>query len=358
MKKVLRTIAIFLAVVLMSGCVKYNVDIKVSNDGKMDMTFIAAVSSSLQEGATETTDEEAIEKLKNAGWKVEEYKDETYSGSKLTKSFGHVDTISSAEEVIVDLNEFGEKGDLAEKLFQKTTKDGKTVYVAKFKVDLSSATGTDTATEEGTEETEDDSTQQMQAMMQQMMSTMDLKFTVEVPNVVSSNATTTEGNKLTWDLSKLESGKNIEFTFSLPGGGSSFPIVPVAIGIGAVVVIGIIVAVVLSKKKNGSEPVAVIQDEMAAPVTPTTPVAPVVPENATLAGPEVAPVETAPATPEVPVAPAPVETPVEPVAPVEAPVDSPVAPVETPVMPEAPVAPVTEIPTEPTEPTNTDNTIL
>ena len=345
MKKILKGIVALFVVLVMSGCVKYNVDMKISKDGKMDMTFIAAVSNSMTEGATESTDEAAIEKLKNAGWKVEEYKDDTYTGSKLSRTFGSVDAISTTEEVLVDLNKFGQEGEFAEKLFQKTTKDGKTVYVAKFAFNLNNATGED-ANEEAPADGEDaENAQQMEAMMQQMYSTMDLKFTVEVPTVVSNNATTVNENKLTWDLTKLQKGQNIEFSFSLPSG-SSFPIIPIAIGVGVVAVIGIIVAVIVSKKKGASEPVAVIQDE---PVAPVTPVAPVVPENATLAGPEVAPM--APTEPVAPVVPE------VPVAPVEAPVEAPVVP-ETPVVPVEPVAPVTEIPEVPTDGVNTDNNNL
>ncbi len=276
MKKLSKIVLLLFVVLFMSGCVKYNVDIKISNNKKMDMSFISAVSSSLKGQGTETTEEndDAIEKLKSEGWKVEEYKDDTYEGYKLTKSFANIDDLSSSNETVVNLNEFGQEGKLANVLFQKKEEGGKTVYYANFKFSISDS-------DASTEDAEGEQDNQMQEMVKQMMKTMDLKFTVEVPKVLSSNATTTDGNKLTWDLTKMEEGKNIEFSFTVNN--SSFPVIPVAIGVGVLV---IIVLVVVLSKKGKKEETPIYTEESITPEVSSTPataeevqsVAPAMPE--------------------------------------------------------------------------------
>ena len=145
MKKFLKVLSLLLVVSLLSGCVKYNIDMKITKDKKLSMSFITAAAKDLAsgEGTTTETDEEQINKLKNEGWKVEEYKDEKFEGFKLTKEFEDIDKLSSSNEVTFDLNSFGEEGKTPEFFFQKKTENGVNVYVGKFafKVDTSSAGG-------------------------------------------------------------------------------------------------------------------------------------------------------------------------------------------------------------------------
>ena len=60
---------------LLSGCVKYNLDIKVTGDKKVDLVLISGV----KKGSVLNTDEEETKKtekaLKEAGSKIEDYED-------------------------------------------------------------------------------------------------------------------------------------------------------------------------------------------------------------------------------------------------------------------------------------------
>jgi hypothetical protein len=227
-----------------------------------------------------------------------------------------------------------------------------------------------------TSETDMDTINSQNQMAEQVLKSADLKVTIEVPEVIKSNATNTEGNKLTWDLTQFKE-KTIELEFAIPKGGG-FPLIPVAIGGGIALVVIVVVVLLLSKKKKGPKdaaPAPVV--EGAAPVVPTVQdtVPPVVESSVEAPAPVVEPVasvEPAPAVEPVVEAPAPVvEAPVveapapvvetfTPAEPAPAPVvETPVVEAPAPVV-EAPtpVEPVVETPTvtpTPEVPTNTEN---
>ena len=349
-KRFLRLFSIIAVALLLSGCVKYNFNAKITSDKKMTLELIIATSKSLQgtgtgsedgEGNETTTeeDDEELKKLKDAGWTVEEYEDDTYKGTKLKKTYDNIDEITTEDKTEYDLNALMQKGEEAKYMFYKAK--GTNVYEAVFKASTNTgSTGEDEKKPEDMTPEEKAQYEQQQALAKQMMSSMDLKMNIEVPKVVSSNATTTDGNKLTWDLTKMEEGQNIEFKFELGDAAkkaedtksNAFPIIPVAIGGGVALLVVIILVVALSKKKKK------VEDAPVAPVEPVAPVAPV------------APVEPVAPTIETPVVPEPVpavETPVEPAPVIETPV------VETPVV--ETVAPTVEAPTEPV---NTENNNL
>ena len=282
MKKVLKTISLFLVVVLLSGCVKYNIEMNITKDKKMNMVFVSAVDKTMfGEEAQETEDSEELQKLKDAGWKLEKYEDDKWKGSKLSKSFDDIDKLSTENETIFDLNKFGQKGEMPANIFQKTTEDGKTVYKAKLTFEL-----TDGNEEEKQDETNDgfdlveddtsieadeddlESNESMEDMIKKMSGSMDLKLSVVVPKVVSNNATTVDGNKLTWDLTKMQEGTNIEFAFSLDGG-SSFPLIYLIIG-GCVLLVIIVLVVLLSNKKKPNDTVVSNTQMPSEPVTPVS----------------------------------------------------------------------------------------
>jgi len=397
MKKIFKVISIFMIAVLLTGCVKYHYNIEITEDKKMKMELIVAVSSALQEsGSVESDeeDEEAEKKLKEEGWIVEDYKDDTYTGKKYTKTFDNIDKVSTEKEQEVDLNKLVNEGETSEYFFYKRVENGKEIYKAVFESDTSEAgqgeettdetnksvtrseteieeddlleedgtdtlrsdgdsvqviesadgtvtitTGSDTDTDDDDWDTEDssDSTMddsQMAALEKQMMSTMDIKVNVIAPNIISNNATSVDGNKMTWDLTKTEEKSTIEFEFAIPIK-NQIPIIPIAIGAGAglLLIVIIIVAVSLGKKKKNEVVPAANGVEV-----PAQPVTPAVPEQAstvteTPVTPEVAStVEAAPVALETPVV---AETPVEPVV-------TPEPVVETPAIEQAPEAPATD----------------
>ena len=350
-KRILRIFSIIAVALLLSGCVKYNINVKINNNKKMTMELIIATSKSMQ-GTGETSessedDEDSLKKLKDAGWTVEEYEDDTYKGSKLKKTFDNIDEITTDSQEEYDLNALMQEGKESKYMFYK--EKGTNVYKAKFKA--SANTGTSESEKKPEEMTPEEKEQyeQSQQLAKQMMSTMDLKMNVEVPKLVGSNATTVDGNKLTWDLTKMKEKEDIEFSFELVANSgssdgekseNSFPIVPVAIGGGVALVVILVIVVLATKKKKPVEAAPAAVEAPIETLDTTTPVAPVE-----------TPVE-APVVPETPVE----VTPVVPETKVEAPV------VETPVVPEVtPVEPVVETPVveptveQPAEPVNTEN---
>ena len=385
MRKYFKLLSIFALLILLTGCVKYNLNMKISEDKKMRMELILATSKSLQSmGTSESTEEseenkEAEEKLKKAGWKVEEYEDDTFSGKKYVKEFDNIDEVSTTDKTTFDANKLVEGEDQAY-MFYKRVENGKEIYKAVIKADTSEATegsgeGTkpettepettepaptepETTEPETTEPAEGEETEgvevetegdlltneQSEALGQQMLSTMDLKITVEAPNVISSNATTTEGNKLTWDLTKTK--EDMEFEFAIPIK-NQLPIIPIAIGGGVVLLIVVIVVVVIiAKGKKGKK-------EEAAPVVDAPVPTPVAPEPAATPAPETIP------TAEPVVNPEPVVAPAEPVVPEQIPAATPEVqmPEPMPAVEQPPVEPAPMVQQAPQEQPTDNNTV-
>lgn len=280
MKKVLRTILLFMVVVLLSGCVKYNIEMNITKDKKMNMVFISAADKSMfGDSIEEPEDNEELQKLKNEGWKLGKFEDDKWKGAKLSKSFDDIDKLSTENETIFDLNKFGQEGQMPANVFQKTTQDGETVYKAKFAFKMTNGDeeiqdetneemdlGENDSLEEVPEDDTSENNESMEEMIKKMSGSMDLKLTVNVPKVISSNATTVEGNKLTWDLTKMQEGTNIEFAFSLDEG-LSFPLIYVIIG-GCALLIIIVLVVLLSKKKTSNDMTTTNTQVPSEPVAP------------------------------------------------------------------------------------------
>lgn len=309
-KKTIKIISIITLVLFMTGCVKYNANIKITNDKKMDMELIIAVKKTLQEDkSTEDTDNDSINKLKKEGWKVEPYEDDVYKGSKLTKSYKNIDDISTTSKTNYDLNSLMQNGEEKKYMFYKKKENGKTIYVATFKANTDTAETNEETTEEANMTEEEK--QQYEEMSKELIKSMDLKMTVEVPKVISSNATKTDGNKLTWDLTEMEDNQDIEFEFEIEEKGnilseknSSIPIIPIAVGCGLILVV-IITGLSKKKKTINNEQITSQPTTTETPEQPQVTEQPIVEQSQTI-------------TPEVNVQPQPIEQPqVDTIPPVE-----------------------------------------
>jgi hypothetical protein len=387
MRKYFKLLSIFALLILLTGCVKYNLNMKISEDKKMRMELILATSKSLQSmGTSESTEEkeenkETEEKLKKAGWKVEEYEDDNFSGKKYVKEFDNIDEVSTTDKTTFDANKLVE-GENQAYMFYKRVENGKEIYKAVIKADTSEATeGTGEGTKpettepaptepaptepaptepETTEPTEGEEVEnvepevegdllndeQSEAFGQQMLSTMDLKITVEAPNVISSNATTTDGNKLTWDLTKTK--EDMEFEFAIPIK-NQLTIIPIAIGVGvgvALLIVVIVVVVIIAKGKKG-------KNEDVAPVVGAPVPTPVAPEPVASPTPEAIP------TQEPVVKPEPVVASPEPVVPEQIPAATPEVqmPEPMPAVEQPPVEPAPMVQQEPQEQPTDNNTV-
>ena len=234
MKKKFKTFIILCILALFStGCVKYNAKMDIKRDKSINYEIIYAMQSSLTDGQ-QVMDEEGVKELKDNGFTVKEYNEDGYVGFKISKKIKNIDNISDTNEVTYSLSDDTSKKD--NKIF--TVKKGlfKNTYKAKFSFDMNNS-GLNSDSDEDDESNVD---------MSQYLSSMDLKYTVNLPyKAKSNNATTVNkgGKQLVWDLATANS---IEYEFELYN-----PIFYIAIGVGIVIVIGIIIIVI--KKNKGSK---------------------------------------------------------------------------------------------------------
>ena len=371
MKRVSKLLLTFVLVLsLMTGCVKYDVSMEVKDDKSVTLEILYGmeIDTSMMEDDTDTsTDDdyyfeddsdyeeeeedssvsvEDYKYLEEAGYKVEEYKEETedkvLGGVKITKTFKNIDDITSDKKIEVDFQKLFEeenKDKLKDvKFFYK--EDGN--YKANLIFDFSTDDGMDYSS---------------------YQSMFDLKYSIKLPTeAVSNNAKTVSEDKkeLTWEF---EYGKKntVEFAFKLANNTIYIIIGAVA----GVAVLAVLVVVMTRKPKPVNMSVAPVQQSLqptpgapdllaAEPVAPVAPAAPQIdpfaaqPVQPMVDGPAISfdapaqPVIEAPAAPVMPAAPV-VEAPVAPVAPEVAPapvMEAPVAPVAAAPVVEAPVAPV------------------
>ena len=381
MKRVSKLLLTFVLVLsLMTGCVKYDVSMEVKDDKSVTLEILYGmeIDTSMMEDDTDTsTDDdyyfeddsdyeeeeddssvsvEDYKYLEEAGYKVEEYKEETedkvLGGVKITKTFKNIDDITSDKKIEVDFQKLFEeenKDKLKDvKFFYK--EDGN--YKANLIFDFSTDDGMDYSS---------------------YQSMFDLKYSIKLPTeAVSNNAKTVSEDKkeLTWEF---EYGKKntVEFAFKLANNTIYIIIGAVA----GVAVLAVLVVVMTRKPKPVNMSVAPVQQSLqptpgAPDLLAAEPVAPAAPQIDPFAAQPVQPMVDGPAisfdAPAQPV----IEAPVAPVAPVAAApvVEAPVAPVapevapapvmEAPVAPVAPAAPVVETPVAPVAPEQNNNGVM
>lgn len=289
MKKIKNLLVIVSAVILLTGCsMKYENNMKISNEGKMDFTIVSAFDKELIKNLMSFGDETPVEGEKPAetGPTVEEmktylaenetsevdraalgytktpYESGEFLGYQFTATIPNIDTVSSEEAVTLDMSTLleGTTPVTSQKMFQKQG----TVYSATFVFDA------DTQTSSGTEG-EKPGTDYSQYLSQMIM---DFKYIITLPQApLENNATSVseDGKTLTWNLNST--GKtNINFKFELPKTVATATTtnflnlsdeMMLYIGIGAIVIVIVVVIVVVSvskKKRKNLEP-------LEAPVT-------------------------------------------------------------------------------------------
>ena len=405
-KKIFSLIALLTMIFSLTGCIKYNATMEIKSDKSMDFTIIYGFSKSMLEmsnqndngenqtgddgtiSSQEVMDEEELQKLKDAGFEVKEYSDESYKGYEISKKIANIDDYSSDTDIEYSLSGiFDEKAD--SKIFKVEKGTDKNVYTANFKFDANEANEdnqtsneNDTTTNDTTTENDGDN-MDLSQLTQAMSSSMDLKYVVKLPSpALSSNATSKneDGTELTWNLS-LNNEESITFKFELnnaklitptpnvnsTSGTFSFnnPVLLGGIGVFALIVIVLIVVFVKGQKKDSGGVSTVSQEQAVAPTT--TPVQPVTPvAQTTPVEPVVSVTQTpAPVEPVASVTPAPTQVqPAAPVTPAPAPVEpvASVTPAPAQVQPAAPAVEPIEItpsqvtPTEPVTPTTNTET--
>lgn len=289
MKKIRTLVMLLTVTLLLTGCVKYNVNMDIKKDKSMEFKILYALDTSvLGEKAAFTEDD--LKKIKDQGFEVSEYSDGNMKGFTLTKKIKNIDDVSSADGTKYSLSGILNNGN--SKMFKVKKGLLKNKYIAKFDFDSSDSglsnenntfTEEDDRDEDATTDLEDDENTIDQEEKDddvdsdddtevadinignninsedysKMMANMDLSFTVTLPyKAISNNATTVknDGKELVWNLAANNEQKSIEFEFEL----DRFQIKPIIIIIASIlgglfvvaVVVTIIMAIQGGKKKN------------------------------------------------------------------------------------------------------------
>ena len=271
-KRSFKVLCLMLIIFMTSGCMKLNVDMSINKDKSMNLSYVVAFANSLmnQSGTDTALDESDLKQAEESGFKVENYSDGSMTGYKFTKGFSNIDNISDEKETIFDLEKLldGEEA----KVF--TVKKGlfKNTYSVKMQnntasemedeMDLGSIYGDSSSDYSSSSNIFGDTDLSM------LTSSMDLTFTVNLPNKpINSNATTTEneGKKLEWNLMD-QNLQNIEFEFELYNMDNIY----LTVGIIGVLVIIIIVIIIMNKKKPNSKEVTsvLVNDSVIEPNIP------------------------------------------------------------------------------------------
>lgn len=289
MKKIRNLVMLLVVTLLLTGCVKYNVNMDIKKDKSMDFKIVYALDTSTLGEKANFSDED-LKKMKEQGFEVSEYSDGTMKGVTLTKKIKNIDDVSSADGTEYSLSGILNNGN--SKMFKVKKGLFKNKYIAKFDFDSSDSglsnenntfTEENDRDEEATTDLEDDENTIDQEEKDddvdsdddtevadinignninsedysKMMKNMDLSFTVTLPyKAISNNATTVknDGKELVWNLASINNKKSIEFEFEL----DRFQIAPIIIVIasilGGLFVIALIVTIIMAvqggKKKN------------------------------------------------------------------------------------------------------------
>lgn len=254
---------LFLAVVLtllVGGCYSSKINMTIKNDKSVDfkydveMDFQAMAdlfnnvqandpsfgsgtgpitAADIEKSFKDQMSEDNFKELKDKGFNVTTNAQGSKFKISISKKYKNIDDISSESAIQVDLGQllstYGQFDD--SQLFQVTTKDGKNVYKADFKLALMEdyMDGTTSAEFNGMEDL------------------MDATYTVTLPQAsISNNATSIseDGKTLTWKLDEKHSAINYEFSLD----GTVNWLMYIGIGSAALLVIVILLSLA---SKNG-----------------------------------------------------------------------------------------------------------
>lgn len=247
MKYIIKIIILGFITFAVTGCVKYNVDMQISKDKKVELEIkLGKIVSNFEEGYLDDVDNNDYSLgiqvsdynyLTAQGYRVMPYEEEkdnkSYKGVIITKSFKSIDDIAGIKSQTVNFMELIEKDTITN--FDETQlflRDG-IKYKSNFVFDLKD------------EETETE------------VSDYDLKYTVTIPyKSIKNNASirSKDGKTLTWIL---ELGKNNDVNFEfilLPKFLTSIESKIIFFGIAEVILILGIVFIVKNKKNKPAKP--------------------------------------------------------------------------------------------------------
>ena len=192
---------------------KARTDLVINKDGSVDYSRTSAVSTEVMEminqqgGSEDSTDtsssvlsDEEKKEAKEKGYKEENYDQDGFKGVKLSKHFDNISELASEEEVTATTEIF-----TSDKPVIFTVKKGDNSNIYKAKITWNKEKDSNESIKEYKNNDE----------YKEYFKGLDISFNVTLPTVAkSSNATSTDGNTLTWDFTKFNK-EAIEFEFEI-----------------------------------------------------------------------------------------------------------------------------------------------
>lgn len=272
MKKLRNVVVLLVVTLLLTGCVKYNVNMEIRKDKSMNFEMIYAMNSSLLQGK-DVFDEKELKEIKDKGFKVEKYDKDNMKGFTISREIKNIDYISSSDAKEYSLSAITEKGD--QKIFKVKKGLFKNKYTANLKFDSSDSKMSNGNSNSQFREEDDDDDLLIDSKDDDldldtddsdldldtdnydysgMMSNMDMSINVKLPyKALSNNATevTNDGKDLKWNLT-TSGAQSIDFEFEL----YNMTTIYICIALGVVLLVGVIVLiVVLVSKGKKKQPV-------------------------------------------------------------------------------------------------------
>ena len=253
MKKLKIMIIALLLAIVTTGCVKFNVNMDIKKDKSMDFTMIYAFDKSLIQNGNELKESD-LEEVKKNGFTITRYSDGKFEGFTISKKINNIDDVSTTDDTVYNLSGLMSSGEDSKYIFKVVKGLNKNTYYAKIKFDASDSN----MSSMDSEELADEATDMEDGMdfgsvdwnnMMSSMKDMDLSFNVTLPNgAISSNADKKENDnkKLSWALQQ-SGNQYIEFAFELNDVSNNMLLY---IGIGALVLLGVVLVLVLVKGKK------------------------------------------------------------------------------------------------------------
>ena len=231
MKKLLKTLSLLLAVFLLTGCMKMTINLEVNADKSVNtsMDFLMEESALT---ASQMTKEEFVEQMKEQMLSSEE--------TKNVKVTSIEETINASNWVGVRMEGLASAADEMGVNITEETIDGKDCIVLKLPMeDLSQQMDSQLL------QSADYSVDKMKALGLEMV------INVKMPGKATSNVGTVDGQNVKIDLLELVSQSHAtnEIVISSPKS-AGMDMTFIFIGIGALVIIGIVVFVLKNKKKT------------------------------------------------------------------------------------------------------------
>lgn len=231
MKKLLKTLSLLLAVFLLTGCMKMTINLEVNADKSVNTSMDFLMEESAL-AASQMTKEEFVEQMKEQMLSSEE--------TKNVKVTSIEETINASNWVGVRMEGLASTADEMGVNITEETIDGKDCIVLKLPMeDLSQQMDSQLL------QSADYSVDKMKALGLEMV------INVKMPGKATSNVGTVDGQNVKIDLLELisQSHATNEIVISSPKS-AGMDMTFIFIGIGALVIIGIVVFVLKNKKKT------------------------------------------------------------------------------------------------------------